>query len=89
MCLLCRGAAVQCLNHMVCNALEHAPHCLEYMKRLQNPQVFSFCAIPQIMAIATLAMCYNNGQVFEGIVKMRRGQTAQVHDSSESMLCLR
>lgn len=69
---------MQCLNHMVSNAMQHAPRCLEYMQQLRNPQVFSFCAIPQIMAIATLAMCYDNGEVFEGVVKMRRGQTACV-----------
>ena len=69
---------MQCLNHMICNAAQHAPRCLEYMQQLRNPQVFSFCAIPQIMAIATLALCYNNGDVFEGVVKMRRGQTACV-----------
>ena len=63
---------------MVTDALRHAPHCLEYMGELRNPEVFSFCAIPQIMAIATLAQCYDNGRVFEGVVKMRRGQTATV-----------
>ena len=75
---MCRESAVQCLNHMIHNALEHAPHCLEYMGRLRNPDVFTFCAIPQVMAIATLAQCYNNGKVFEGVVKLRRGQTAKV-----------
>lgn len=63
---------------MVANALQHAPHCIQYMAELQDPQVFSFCAIPQIMALSTLALCYNNGKVFEGVVKMRRGQTAVV-----------
>lgn len=69
---------MRCLNHMVADALRHAPRCLEYMAQLEDPQVFAFCAIPQVMAIATLAMCYNNGKVFEGVVKMRRGQTAVV-----------
>ena len=58
--------------------MTHAPFCLEYMQRVRNPQVFAFCAIPQIMAIATLSLCYNNGRVFEGVVKLRRGQTAHV-----------
>jgi hypothetical protein len=77
-CLWCREAALKCLNHMICNAMEHAPRCLEYMEKIRNRQIFSFCAIPQIMAIATLSMCFNNGLVFEGVVKMRRGQTAKV-----------
>lgn len=29
-------------------------------------QIFKFCAIPQVMAIGTLAMCYNNHKVFTG-----------------------
>lgn len=28
----------------------------------------------QIMAIGTLAECYNNIQVFRGVVKIRRGE---------------
>lgn len=73
-----RPAALRCLNHMVTDALRHAPQCLRYMARLQHPQVFKFCAIPQVMAAATLALCYDNGAVFEGVVKMRRGATAKV-----------
>ena len=30
-------------------------------------QVFRFCAIPQVMAIGTLALCYNNHEVFTGV----------------------
>ena len=33
-------------------------------------QVFRFCAIPQVMAIGTLAMCYNNHEVFTGILRI-------------------
>jgi phytoene/squalene synthetase len=50
----------------VCNALHHLPHCIKYMQDLRDRDVFRFCAIPQIMAIGTLALCYNNGAVFEG-----------------------
>lgn len=50
----------------ICNALQHLPHCIEYMTMLRHTMVFRFCAIPQIMAAATLGMCYNNGKVFEG-----------------------
>lgn len=71
-------AAVHCLNAMVTNALGHAESCLEYMSRLQQPNIFRFCAIPQIMAIATLSLCYNNHNVFTGVVKMRRGEVAKV-----------
>lgn len=72
------GAAVQCLNHMVTDALTLADSCLEYMARLRQPNVFKFCAIPQIMAIATLSLCYNNHKVFTGVVKIRRGEVAKI-----------
>ncbi|KAG1666441.1 hypothetical protein FOA52_015111 [Chlamydomonas sp. UWO 241] len=80
-----REAALRCLNHMIVNALQHMPYSVQYMEQLNNPSVFRFCAIPQIMAAGTLGMCYNNGRVFEGVVKMRRGQTATVFDSCSDM----
>lgn len=77
--------AVQCLNDMVTNALIHAEDCLVYMAALKDPSIFKFCAIPQIMAIGTLALCYNNVEVFRGVVKMRRGLTARVIDQTKTM----
>nr|ADD54645.1 squalene synthase [Bruguiera gymnorhiza] len=77
--------AVQCLNDMVTNSLIHVDDCLKYMSALQDPAIFRFCAIPQIMAIGTLAMCYNNIEVFRGVVKMRRGLTAKVIDRTKTM----
>jgi farnesyl-diphosphate farnesyltransferase len=65
--------SLSCLNHMVTDALECIPDCLKYMQQLQTPEVFRFCAITQIMAIATLAELYNNSQVFSGVVKIRKG----------------
>ncbi|KAH9605353.1 hypothetical protein KSS87_000152 [Heliosperma pusillum] len=66
--------AVQCLNVMVTNALLHVEDCLTYLSALRDHAIFRFCAIPQIMAIGTLALCYNNVQIFKGVVKMRRGK---------------
>ncbi|KAL5055558.1 hypothetical protein RYX36_036240 [Vicia faba] len=77
--------AVQCLNDMVTNALLHAEDSLKYMSALRDPSIFRFCAIPQIMAIGTLALCYNNIGVFRGVVKMRRGLTAKVIDRTKTM----
>ncbi|KAJ0262767.1 Squalene synthase 1 [Hirschfeldia incana] len=77
--------AVQCLNEMVTNALTHIEDCLRYMAALRDPSIFRFCAIPQIMAIGTLALCYNNVQVFRGVVKLRRGLTAKVIDRTKTM----
>jgi farnesyl-diphosphate farnesyltransferase len=70
-----RVKAVECLNHLVTNALECVPECLAYIGLLQTAEVFRFCAIPQVMAIATLAELYNNPKVFTGVVKIRKGQT--------------
>ncbi|XVE67042.1 hypothetical protein DITRI_Ditri08aG0128700 [Diplodiscus trichospermus] len=77
--------AVQCLNDMITNALTHMDDCLKYMSALRDPSIFRFCAIPQIMAIGTLALCYNNIEVFRGVVKMRRGLTAKVIDRTSAM----
>lgn len=73
-----RTAALACLNDMVTNALEHVPACVDYLDRLSEPSVFTFCAIPQTMAIATLALCYNNGAVLEGEVKIRKGEAVHL-----------
>jgi len=73
-----RENAVACLNHMILDALSHAEDCMVYMSQLRNPAIFRFCSIPQVMAIATLAACFNNHAVFTGVVKMRRGETAKI-----------
>nr|ASO66848.1 squalene synthase [Fritillaria unibracteata] len=77
--------AVQCLNDMVTNALLHAQDCLKYLSDLKDLSNFRFCAIPQIMAIGTLALCYNNVEIFRGVVKMRRGVVARVMDQTRTM----
>ncbi|XWS67842.1 hypothetical protein CRYUN_Cryun04dG0039400 [Craigia yunnanensis] len=76
---------VQCLNDMVTNALIHVDDCLKYMSALHDNAIYRFCAIPQVMAIGTLALCYNNIEVFRGVVKMRRGLTAKVIDRTKTM----
>lgn len=65
--------ALNCLNDMILDAMELVPDVLAYLNRIKNPKVFNFCAIPQVMAIATLNKCYNNKKVFTGIVKIRKG----------------
>ena len=69
-----RDLALQCLNHHVADALALAPSCLRYMQRLRHPDVFKFCAIPQVMAMATLERLVNNSEVFTGVLKIRKGQ---------------
>eukprot|EP01006_Ploeotia_vitrea_P004362 TRINITY_DN114395_c0_g1_i1.p1 TRINITY_DN114395_c0_g1~~TRINITY_DN114395_c0_g1_i1.p1 ORF type:complete len:459 (-),score=270.46 TRINITY_DN114395_c0_g1_i1:163-1539(-) len=77
--------SLACLNHMVTDALQHVPDCLEYMRRLRDPQVFRFCAIPQVMAIATLSKVYNNSNVFTGVVKIRKGLSCQLMVNTNDM----
>eukprot|EP00850_Spirogloea_muscicola_P018791 SM000176S03122 [mRNA] locus=s176:2094:4994:- [translate_table: standard] len=77
--------AVHCLNELVTDALRHACDNLEYMGRISDQAIFRFCAIPQIMAIGTLAMCYQNAKVFQGVVKLRRGLSAKIMDRTRSM----
>ncbi|XP_028909044.1 squalene synthase isoform X1 [Ornithorhynchus anatinus] len=77
--------AVQCLNELVTNALHHVPDVLTYLSRLRNQSIFNFCAIPQVMAIATLAACYNNQQVFRRVVKIRKGQAVTLMMGATSL----
>ena len=65
------------LNEVIINALNHVPACLEFLECLENKQVFRFCAIPQLMAIATLHELYDNPKVLHENVKIRKGKTAK------------
>ena len=77
--LLSRGPkAIHCLNHLVTDALSHASDCLSYLEMIKHPDVFRFCAIPQVMAIATLCEVYNNPDVFRKNVKIRKGLAAKL-----------
>lgn len=48
--------------------------------------MFRFCAIPQIMAIATLAECYNNPEVFKRVVKIPKGLSARIMVQTGTMV---
>lgn len=80
-----RGQALRVLNEMITNAFTHAEDCLTYLERLKDPSVFAFCAIPQTMAIATLTLCYNNGRVFEGEVKIGKGEAVKLMLASNTL----
>jgi farnesyl-diphosphate farnesyltransferase len=77
--------SLDCLNDMVLNAMSHLPDAIEYMNKLQNEQVFRFCAIPQIMALATLSKLYNNADTFKGIVKIERSLTLEIFSAIKNM----
>ncbi|KAI9315186.1 farnesyl-diphosphate farnesyltransferase [Dichotomocladium elegans] len=74
-----------CLNAMVLNVLEQVPDVLTYLGQLKNQSVFNFCAIPQTMAIATLALVFNNYDVFHRNVKIRKGEAVKLILASKDM----
>uniref|UniRef100_A0AAQ4PJA2 Squalene synthase n=2 Tax=Gasterosteus aculeatus aculeatus TaxID=481459 RepID=A0AAQ4PJA2_GASAC len=78
-------SARSCLNLLVTDALRHVPDVIAYLSRLRNQSVFNFCAIPQVMAIATLSSCYNNPMVFKGVVKIRKGQAVTLMMEATNM----
>jgi farnesyl-diphosphate farnesyltransferase len=80
------AAGLNCLNELVTDALELVPDCLAYLSKLQCSEVFRFCAIPQVMAIATLDKCYHNPNVFTGVVKIRKGMSCLLINSTTDVL---
>lgn len=77
--------ARSCLNHLIADALLLAPSCIRYLERLRHKDIFRFCTIPQVMAIATLDKLANNHEVFTGVVKIRKGQALKLMQQSGSM----
>jgi len=81
-----KTAGLNCLNELVTDALELVPDCLSYLSKLRCAEVFRFCAIPQVMAIATLQKCYHNEDVFTGVVKIRKGLSCQLINDTKDIL---
>ncbi|XP_066482506.1 squalene synthase-like [Tiliqua scincoides] len=81
--------AVQCMNELIINALQHIPDILTFLSQLKTQSVFNFCALPQVMAIATLSACYNNQQVFKGAVKIQKGQAVMLMRDATNIQAVR
>lgn len=77
--------SLACLNELVADALCHMHDCITYLQLLQNKEVFRFCAIPQVMAIATMAEVYNNPKVFTSVVKIRKPLAASIMVYTQNM----
>jgi len=77
--------SLACINELVTDALQHVSNCILYLNMIKDPQVFRFCAIPQVMAMATLAKIYNNADVFTEVVKIRKGLAAKLMVETNSM----
>ena len=74
-----------CINELVADAMELIPDIFSYHEHIKDKNIFEFCAIPQIMAIATLDKCYDNPDIFTGVVKIRKGLTLKIMQSSKTM----
>lgn len=80
-----KSRSLYCLNELITDALELVPDCLTYMDKLTCCEIFRFCAIPQVMAIATLDKCYANLDVFTGVVKIRKGLACKLINSTTDL----
>lgn len=69
---------VYVITEMTINALSHVEHVLEYLDNVSEPSLYRFCAIPQVMAIATLELVFNNKDMFQHHLKIRRGLSAKL-----------
>ena len=61
------------LSSMLLDAMSHATSALDYLALLKEQSIFNFCAIPQVMAIATIELMFGNANVFKKNVKIRKG----------------
>lgn len=76
--------ALRCSSEMVADALEHASDCIMYLAGLREQSVFNFCAIPQVMAMATLHLVFRNPATFQRNVKITKGEACAVCIFSEA-----
>ncbi|KAI1320385.1 bifunctional farnesyl-diphosphate farnesyltransferase/squalene synthase [Mortierella claussenii] len=78
--------AMKCLSHMITNAMAHIKDVLEYLSMIKNPSCFKFCAIPQVMAIATLNLLHTNYTIYtKENVKIRKGETVWLMKESNNI----
>ncbi|ODV58586.1 bifunctional farnesyl-diphosphate farnesyltransferase/squalene synthase [Ascoidea rubescens DSM 1968] len=66
---------LNCTSDLILNALGHVIDVLDFLSLINEQNCFNFCAIPQVMAIATLDLLYQNKELQKKTVKIRRGTT--------------
>lgn len=69
---------LHCVSHLVLNSMDHIKDCLIYLSKVYDSSTFNFCAIPQVMAIATLAEVFQNENIFKKNVKIRKGTACKL-----------
>ncbi|CAK9304842.1 unnamed protein product [Gordionus sp. m RMFG-2023] len=72
-------------KHLIYLALKHVPNTLLFLALVKDPSIFRFCAIPQVMAIATLTLCYDNPALFENHVKIPRSETVKIFNNCQDL----
>lgn len=68
----------ECVSELLLLSLRHVTDCLDYLANIHEPSLFRFCAIPQVMSIATLELVFNNASVFDKNVKISKGFACQL-----------
>ncbi|ODQ80706.1 hypothetical protein BABINDRAFT_7407 [Babjeviella inositovora NRRL Y-12698] len=77
---------LDCISEMVEDALGHATDVLTYLSLIRDQSTFNFCAIPQVMAIATLELIYQNPAILHRAnVKIRKSLTCKLILESRTM----
>ncbi|KAH3664237.1 hypothetical protein OGAPHI_004589 [Ogataea philodendri] len=71
-------AGLSCISELTLNVLELVPDVLIYLSMVYDHSTYCFCAIPQVMAIATLTLVFQNPKVFQRNVKIRKGETCKL-----------
>ena len=78
--------AMSCSSEMTMNAMAHIPDCLYYLAGLKEQSVFNFCAIPQVMAVSTLALVFRNPALFQRNLKISKGEACRnMVDSTQNL----
>lgn len=84
-----KNIALCVLNDMIHDSISHIYDCLMFLKKIKHYNIFRFCAIPQVMAISTLAKLSNNYSVFEKTVKLDKMTTMHLIEKTQTfpMVC--
>ncbi|KAF9200958.1 Farnesyl-diphosphate farnesyltransferase [Podila verticillata] len=81
-----KDQALQCLTHMVLDAMRHIEAVLEFLSMVKNPSCFKAGALPQVVSIATLSMLCGNYKLFtHEDLKIRKGEAVWLMKESNNI----
>lgn len=70
--------SLQCLNAIICDAIEMIPDALQYLQQLQCYENFHWVATIIIATTAQLEHCFANSNIFHGNVIIRPGKICKL-----------